>query len=86
MKKEPKDINRSLRNKYNCSLKNLTRAVHNFENLTKERLDRGGNIRNRKGVVHLLEEVSKLKNLLPDVFSFSGEEIDTTKLVFNCIN
>ena len=66
---QPKNLNRSLRDKYNRRIKLLSHAVEQFEIAANDRLNIGGNIRNRSEIEAILAIVSTLKPHLPDTSS-----------------
>ena len=74
MNKTPKDIKRSIREKYKRRLNWLFHALDQYEIMAKERLQNGGNIINRKETEDILLKVSELKEMIPDPDLFRNEK------------
>lgn len=66
MKNKPKDLNRSIRDKYKRRLVNLALEIENYSYAANERLNNGGNIKNRKETEEILHKVKELQKLIPE--------------------
>jgi len=66
MKNPPKDKKRSVRDKYRRRLRWLASAVDQFEIAAQDRIEYGGNIRDRVELDAILEALKPLKELLPE--------------------
>lgn len=75
MKLPPKDIKRSIREKYKRRVKWLAHAVEQFEFAAKDRLEEGGKIRNRPQTEELLEATDNLKALLAKYYKPEAEPL-----------
>ena len=63
---QPKNLKRSIRDKYKRRLKNLAHAVEALNDAAKNRLSDGGKIRDKDDVLKILEALDSLKDLLPE--------------------
>ncbi|UBB15425.1 hypothetical protein [Comamonas odontotermitis] len=61
----PKDIKRSIRNKYKRRLRWLAHAVEQYGFAATERIENGGNIRDREDIEAILKAIEPLKKFLP---------------------
>lgn len=69
--KEPKDKKCSIREKYNRRLRSLSHVIEEYVFSANERLENGGNIRNRDETEKILNKAKELQDLIP-----SHKEID----------
>jgi len=74
----PKDLNRSIRDKYHRRVHNLLLSLKEYEIAANERLINGGKIRNREETKMILEKVKELKSILPN--DEQKEDINITEL------
>lgn len=65
-KAQPKNIKRSLRDKYKRRLNSLAHAVEELQSAANARLSDGGKIRDKDEVLKILQALDSLKNLLPE--------------------
>lgn len=65
--KEPKDLKRSIRNKYNRRLRYLAHTIDDYIFHAEQRLDKekAGKIRNKNETEELLEKCKKLREIIP---------------------
>ena len=65
-KNDPKDLKRSIRNKYNRRLRWLGEILDDFMHHAEERLDeeRAGKIHNREETIELINECAKLREII----------------------
>ena len=63
---EPKDIKRSIRDKYKRRLQWLAHAVEQYELAASERIKHGGKIRDRTEIDAILKAIEPLKTYLPE--------------------
>lgn len=61
----PKDIKRSVRDKYNRRLQWLSHAIKQYEIAATDRIKNGGNIQDREEIDAILEAIEPIKKLLP---------------------
>ena len=81
---QPKNLKRSLRNKYKRRLNNLAHAVEELQSATKALLSDGGKIRDKDEVLKILQALDSLKNLLPQANTDLDEE--TNKKLCELLN
>ena len=72
-KSEPKDIKRSVRDKYKRRLKCLAHAVEQYEIAASERIKHSGKIRDRSEIDAILAAIEPLKKHLPEGFELDEE-------------
>ncbi|MDP2101139.1 hypothetical protein [Tabrizicola sp.] len=63
---QPKNLKRSLRDKYKRRLKNLAHAVEELQSAADALMSDGGKIRDKDEVLKILQALDSLKNLLPE--------------------
>lgn len=80
---EPKDIKRSVRDRYKRRLQWLTHAVEQFEYSANERIKHGGNIKDRDEIEAILKVLDELKPLLPED---SGPDEETNRKLSEFFN
>lgn len=80
---DPKDIKRSVRDKYKRRLKWLAHAVEQFEIAASERVKYGGKIRDRAEIDAILKAITPLKKLLPEEAELDEEANRKICEIFN---
>lgn len=73
-KAQPKNLKRSLSDKYKRRLRNLAHAVEELQTAAQARVSDGGKIRDKDEILKILQSLDSLKILLPQANTELDEE------------